>query len=214
MSTKKGAIALSARATDQRMATMLQGIEAVTLDLDGTLGDSRAARAGLWWEVLRAPRVLLGWTQALDSVRGVHHPDPRGAAVQALARELSLPVSEVDAVIRRAIDVRFPALYRRVSPLQKTLRVLEAARARSIPVGVVSDYPGLQKLDCLGVDVDLVIDCTALGALKPLPDGLLAAARQMGVAPGRLLHVGDRWDTDGLAAAAAGAAFVPVDALP
>jgi beta-phosphoglucomutase-like phosphatase (HAD superfamily) len=192
---------------------MLRGIGAVTFDLDGTLADLGPAKARLWREVLRAPRVLLGWAKAVDRVRGQRHPDPRAAAVQSLARELALPEARVDAIVARAVDRRFPRLYRHVPALAGTVRLLETARAQRIPVAVVSDYPALEKLDALGLPFDIVIDCNALGALKPLPDGLLAAARQVGVPPCRLLHVGDRWDTDGLAAAAAGTNFVPVELL-
>ena len=59
----------------------------------------------------------------------------------------------------------------------------------------------------------VVISCRTLGALKPLPDGLHAAASQLGVPVSELLHVGDRWDTDGRAAAAAGCHFRHIDEI-
>jgi HAD superfamily hydrolase (TIGR01509 family) len=43
--------------------------------------------------------------------------------------------------------------------------------------------------------------------LKPHPDGMLRAARALGVEPSRCLVIGDRDDADGAAARAAGMAF-------
>ena len=78
---------------------------------------------------------------------------------------------------------------------------------------VVSDYPARIKLRAMGLSFDLVVDCRALGALKPLPDGLHVAAALTGASPSQTLFIGDRWDTDGEAAAAFGARFLPVSAL-
>ena len=86
---------------------------------------------------------------------------------------------------------------------------------RGIPRVVVSDYPAMGKLDQMGLDGWVgIIDCRELGAFKPLPDGLWAAAALLGVRPGQILHVGNRWETDGGAAEAAGCRFVHVDELP
>jgi len=53
-----------------------------------------------------------------------------------------------------------------------------------------------------------IVDCSALGALKPLPDGLKAASNAMSIPPEKLVHIGDRQDTDGLMAGALGAGFL------
>lgn len=204
---------MAAQQPGNHVDSMLRDIDGLTVDLDGTLVDLGPAKARLWWHALRAPRVLLGWSSALERTRRQRHRDPRAVAVRLLAAELSLPVARVDAIIHAAIDLHFPRLVAHAKLLQGTLDLVEAARARGLPVAVVSDYPALEKLDALDLTFDIVVDCRALGALKPHPDGLLTAARLFGVAPCRLLHVGDRWDTDGLAAAAAGVRFVPVQAL-
>ena len=82
--------------------------------------------------------------------------------------------------------------------------------AHSIPRAVLSDHPCIKKLRAVGLDAgwSAVVHCRTYNALKPLPDALFAIAAQMGVAPSTLLMVGDRWDTDGLAAFHVGAQFV------
>ena len=92
--------------------------------------------------------------------------------------------------------------------------LIAALDEAGIPRALVSDYPGLDKLEGMGLaGFPVVVSCRTLGALKPLPDGLYAAASQLGVPVSQLLHVGDRWDTDGAAAAAAGCLFRHIDQI-
>lgn len=195
------------------LALLLDGVAAVTFDLDGTLADTGPPRLGMWPGLLRNPRVLLGWPAAMDAQRGARMPDPRAAAVAELAARIGAPPDRVDRVIAREIDTRWPALYRHAPVPPGVGALLAEVRRRGLPVAIVSDYPGLAKLEAMGLEAARVIDCRALGGLKPFPDGLLAAAAQLGVRPDHLLHVGDRPDTDGRAAAACGARFALVDEL-
>lgn len=192
---------------------ILRGVSAVCFDLDGTLAETGPLRLAMWPAILRSPRVVLAWPKAVEAQRGRRSPDVRGACVDAVARALALSPERVDRAVAREIDRRWPDAYRYARSPPGALALLFAARSRGLPTVVVSDYPARVKLQAMGLSFDLVVDCRALGALKPLADGLHVAAALTGAPPAQLLFVGDRWDTDGEAAAACGARFVPVSSL-
>jgi phosphoglycolate phosphatase/putative hydrolase of the HAD superfamily len=79
-------------------------------------------------------------------------------------------------------------------------------RAAGKRVAAFSDYPAMAKLAALGLAADPVVCATDAGIerLKPDPAGLLAILRRTGVAPGRALMIGDRFDRDAAAAERAG----------
>ena len=103
---------------------------------------------------------------------------------------------------------RWLSLFRR-RPL---LREVERFRAAGGRTAVVSDYPAREKLAAMGVAslFEVVVASGDPGGprrLKPEPDGYLAAAEALGVAPTECLVLGDREDADGEAARRAGMGF-------
>lgn len=189
-------------------------MRAVTFDLDGTPAEVRWRRVGLWRHLLRWPRVLGAYAPAVQALRGRRFPD----GARALEDEVVTRSGEERAVVRRAleeaIDQAWPRLFGGAAPPDAVRALIAACDEAGVPRAVVSDHAALSKLEAMGLGGwSAVIDCSALGAYKPLPDGLWTAAAQLGVPVSALTHIGDRWDTDGRAAAAAGCAFIHVDQL-
>jgi len=188
--------------------------DAVCFDLDGTLAEVRRRRLGMWRSALRHPRILLTFGEVVEELRGLRLPDLDAELCRRLARRADLPPAIVTRVLREEIDGRWPQLFAGARPPPAVARLLQRVDALGLPRAVVSDHPAVEKLTAMGLGGwSAVLCCRDLGALKPLPDALYAAAAQLGVPVGRVLMVGDRDDTDGRMAAAAGARFVHVDAL-
>jgi HAD superfamily hydrolase (TIGR01549 family) len=88
--------------------------------------------------------------------------------------------------------------------------ILECKK-RGIRLVILSDYGHThEKLEALGLEKDLfdwVVSAPELGGLKPATQLIHKVAEYMGVTTSQCLIIGDREDTDGQLAKAAGAAF-------
>ncbi|AEF83819.1 hydrolase [Treponema primitia ZAS-2] len=92
--------------------------------------------------------------------------------------------------------------------------LFEKLTRKSRKFAVYSDYPLVaERLRALGLNTE---DCGLLygpenfGAQKPAARPFLSIAEAMGISPGEILVVGDREDTDGAGAAAAGMGFIRI----
>jgi len=93
---------------------------------------------------------------------------------------------------------------------------LDALRARGLALAVLTNGRAEQqraKVRAIGVQeaVAFVLTSEEVGAAKPAPQGFLEACRRLGVAPERVVHVGDRHDLDVVAARAAGLRALHLD---
>jgi HAD superfamily hydrolase (TIGR01549 family) len=96
--------------------------------------------------------------------------------------------------------------------------ILESLNNAGIKLAVLSDYAQVEeRLDGLGIApsyFDLITSSETAGALKPSPKPFLDIASKWGISPDKILVVGDRNDTDGEAARAAGMKFLKVNNRP
>ena len=183
---------------------------AVTFDVDGTLYDLGRQRLRALPGLVRHLRVVQSWRRQVEALRGQRVPDLHAEVHRRISDELGLPLDRVEVAVQRTLGAAWLGSFHEGTPLRGMKEVLEALDAQGTPRAVVSDLPGEAKLQAMGMDQGWVaiVDCSALGALKPLPDGLVAAATAMDVSPADILHIGDRDDTDGAMARAAGAALL------
>jgi len=185
----------------------LAGLEVVSWDVDGTLYSlprlvrevKRLARRRLLslrfapalWQLSR----LRGFLKAMERVRrqqgGVLRPEDR--------------VPDRDVLLRLEEHWYGPGL-EEVGPWDGVVDLLDLFEAQGLRQVVVSDYEAGYKLEALGLAdrFEARFSGEELGHLKPSPELFAAVVRRLGVAPSRVLHLGDRPETDGLAATRAG----------
>jgi len=108
-----------------------------------------------------------------------------------------LPVEFFPAVFNRFADAEVWRVYDDVLP------TLEMLAARGVKLGLISNWdsrlrPLLANLDLTRRFSSIVISCE-VGATKPDVRLFAQAARELGIAPGEMLHVGDSlaMDVDG-----------------
>ena len=169
---------------------------AVSFDVDGTLYADGFLRARIALEAVRRlnPRFL----------RDLYRFDKRAAAARAAGGALDRSwASTIPTRLEAEARLLLPVI-RRLGPRAGAADLLTRLRPRTLIA--VSDFDAEAKLEALGLrhHFDHTYAAERYGALKPDPLVFRAALADLGIAPSTLLHVGDRPDTDGLAARAAG----------
>ena len=165
---------------DQEHAA-LPGITAVSFDVDGTLYSDRFLRTRVAWEAIRR-----GSLRDLRTLR--NRRDPSSDAAPRLAAEARILIPVI----------------RRLGPRPGVAELLD--RLRPYTLVAVSDFDPEARLEALGLRgvFERVYAAERHGALKPDPRVFHAALADLGIPGAALLHVGNRADTDGAAARAAG----------
>ena len=141
-----------------------------------------------------------------SSLRDLYRFDKRAAAARAAGGALDRSwASTIPTRLEAEARLLLPVI-RRLGPRAGAADLLTRLRPRTLIA--VSDFDAEAKLEALGLrhHFDHTYAAERCGALKPDPFAVFRAAlADLGIAPSTLLHVGDRPDTDGLAARAAGA---------
>jgi FMN phosphatase YigB (HAD superfamily) len=197
-------------------------IRGITFDVDGTL----YAPKGLAWPMfVRAfshkglLRHLRVGAKVRDELRGRDFAD----AAALLAEEariagerFDVPADKARALMDDAFDrvlCEVLAKRRRQSGATIARAVVDDVVARGIRIAAISDRRVDDKLTAMGMrDLPWAARISAddTGVLKPSPVPFQRALAAMGVAASEAAHVGDRDDTDGAGARAAGMRFVHV----
>jgi putative hydrolase of the HAD superfamily len=197
---------------------MNEDYEAWLVDLDGTLYRPLGVKLAMGAELLTGPGVI----PLLRAFRHEHErlreegfaSDSRTPFEEQLGRAAKVTgANEQD--VRRAVTrwmVDKPCKWIRLFRRKTLLDEIQAFRANGGKTALVSDYPARSKLRALRAEAlfDTVVangEPDGPSALKPSPEGYLAAARRLGIDASRCLVIGDRDDADGEAARRAGMGF-------
>lgn len=159
----------------------LADIAAVSFDVDGTLYSDRWLRTRVGWEAVRR-----GSLRDLRTLANRRDPASDASARLAAEGRILIPV------------------IRRLGPRAGVAELLD--RLRPYTLVAVSDFDPEARLEALGLRgvFERVYAAERHGALKPDPRVFHAVLADLGIPAAALLHVGNRADTDGGAARAAG----------
>jgi mannitol-1-/sugar-/sorbitol-6-phosphatase len=164
---------------------MVVDVDAILLDMDGTLVSSDAAVERAWtsWAAEQGldPAAVLAIAHGQPTERTIGRmlPElsPEGVA-EAAARLLALECDDLaDIAPTEGVDRLVAVLERRALPWA----VFTTARRRLAQV----------RLEAAGIEPPVLVTADDVTASKPDPEGYLRAARSLGVAPSRCLVVED-----------------------
>lgn len=198
-------------------STLSSQVRGVIFDLDGTLYDMSWYMKPLFF--LRLFRTGMRLTRFFRIRKTFAGRDLGScdALIDALCAEVSGQEGSDRAKVRTWILVDFYAAFVAIMPFFRFSRpgivtMLQSLREKGFRLGVLSDYDCVkERLERLSLPpslFDTIASSEAAGALKPNVRPFLAIAAKWGFEPGSVLVIGDRTDTDGSAAAAAGMQFL------
>jgi HAD superfamily hydrolase (TIGR01509 family) len=192
-------------------------LDAVTIDAYGTLVELadpvpllRAGLAELGVE-RDTQAVARAFAQEVAYYRDRSHEGRDDETLYALRREcVGVILRELDSDLEPEAFVDGFVSAMRFSLLPGAREALERLRRLGLAIAVVSNWDvGLREhLQGLGLDGLTVVTSAEAGAPKPDPAVFLRALAELGVRPGRALHVGDS-EADEKGARAAGMRFAP-----
>lgn len=185
----------------------LAGIDAVLLDMDGTLVDSDAAVERAW----------IGWADEYGinpaAALAIAHGSPADRTVRRLLPDLDNHA--VGLAAARQLALQYDDLSD-VTPAVGAQLLLDTLDSLGLPWAVVTSADtrlATARLHAAGINPPLLITVEDVTAGKPDPEGYRLAATSLGIDPTRCLVVEDA--EPGLRAArAAGAATAALKGLP
>jgi mannitol-1-/sugar-/sorbitol-6-phosphatase len=170
---------------DRSRAPALPRIEAVLLDMDGTLVDSHAAVERAWRR----------WAEEYEVDHGriepVMHGSPSGVTVRLVAPDLA--EHEAAAAAQRQLELQYEDVDD-VVLAHGARDLLQWLAATGLPWAVVTSADARlarARLDAAGVHPRVLVTVDDVSAGKPDPEGFLRAAELLGVGIGRCLVVED-----------------------
>lgn len=189
------------------------GYKAVIYDLDGTLYDKLGFKRRLVLRDLKHIKLILAERKVRKSLAGQYLPG-------AVAKTLFSGISKITRTPVKKVERWFYGKYMRdmvailsesYGARQSFVDEIHILRERGVKLAVFSDYSAVsKKLGAIGIDpswFDVVTDAPSEGGLKPCREAFLNVAFKLGVDPSQILVTGDRQDTDGDGALAAGMSF-------
>lgn len=197
-------------------------IAGVIFDLDGTLYRITWVMRPLLTmkilpHILRLPRFLKIRQRFAGKEMG-SRDELLDAISEILARSEKIPASQAKNWILESFYPAFISVMSVFRGSRSVATILESLKNAGIKLAVLSDYAQVEeRMNGLGIAhsyFDLVTSSETAGALKPSPRPFLDIASKWGISPDKILVVGDRNDTDGEAARAAGMKFLKVNNRP
>ena len=199
-------------------------LQAILLDVDGTLYHQSPVRRTMGWRLARAYwmypsramttlRVLRAYRRAQEALRTSTEitPDLSATQLQLAARWTDTPEVWARECVSRWMHQEPLGLLRRARR-DGVVEFLERARKDGVRLAAVSDYPAAAKLSAMeiGEFFEVVISAhdRTIGRFKPDPLGIEVALSRLGIDREKALYIGDRPDIDATAAERAGVACV------
>ena len=196
---------------------MRPGIDAVAFDLDGTLYPNYSLNIRCIPFGATHLRLFIAFAKA----RGVFHQynpeqnkagktaqrgDYYAAQAAAIASILGEEPDAVRAKIEKLIYRGWEPHFRKIKLFGGAAQVLKAFKAAGLKLGLLSDFPPVNKIRNLGIDSywDAMLSTEEAGALKPDPLSFFDLARVLKTEPGRILFVGNSYKYDVIGAKYAG----------
>lgn len=187
----------------------------VAFDVDGTLYSQKAMRVRMLGDIighavlacsLTTPTVLRIYRQLRENIGDQNVERFNEVLITRTSEQTRVDSGTIREIIVEWMERR-PLAHIRACRYAHVVELFAALKQRSKTVGILSDYPAVEKLRAMDLSADFIVAASDanVGILKPNPRGLRALMEMAGVTPSETLLIGDRKERDGEAARRAGA---------
>ena len=181
---------------------------AVAFDLDGTLYPNSRLFLRLIPFLLKEHRLLRAMNRARLQLRqtGAYEGDFYDLQARLMGEILRKAPEEVKERTERLIYRGWEPMFKNIRLFPHARETLDAFRKEGIKLGLLSDFPPVNKLENLGLGGYWAAATSSeeAGRLKPDPLSFLDLAQKMGVSPEETLYVGNSHSYDVIGARRAG----------
>ena len=197
-----------------------QNIKGIIFDLDGTLYKMKWFMKPLLTIILFPRMLLLPRYISIRKLFAGKEMENGDKLLYAMAEKLAERCGKhkpertliwINNNFYKAFDCVMPLLR---GSRHGLINTLESLKEKGYKLAVLSDFGHVkQRLSGLGIPTSLfdnIASCEEEGSLKPCIKSLLAIADSWQVQSSDILVIGDRDDTDGIAASKAGMAFIKI----
>jgi putative hydrolase of the HAD superfamily len=178
---------------------MLNGIEGVAFDLDGTLYPNYRLHLRILPAILKELPLVVAFGRARSIIR---KEQKNLANVQSdfyqyqagvTARLLSVPVDRLKEKIDRLIYKAWEPSFKTINPFKGVKETIGTLREAGFKLGLLSDFPPETKLEYMGLGGlwDAVLCSESFGTIKPHPLSFKELAAAMSLPPEKILYVGN-----------------------
>jgi FMN phosphatase YigB (HAD superfamily) len=193
-------------------------IRALIFDFDGTLYEKRGYSRRLVLARPRDARLMLAERRLRAELAGADYHSAGAYYTEFFARMSRAAGRSAEELRNWYFDRYMPllcaVLKKHYRPRPGAAELFAWLTGAGFPVAVYSDYPRTaERWAGLGLGPAVGLKCYGpedFGAQKPAARPFLSIARDLGTPPDRTLVIGDRTDTDGAGAAAAGMAYIGI----
>jgi putative hydrolase of the HAD superfamily len=191
---------------------MMQEINAVAFDLDGTLYPNYSLNARLLPFLIKHLRFMVAFGRARDIIRREQAlssslmtqssmPDFYEHQAQLVAEQLKAQKEEIRERIDRLIYRGWEPIFLKIKPFPHVREILGELKAAGLKLGLLSDFPPMAKLEYLGLSGlwDTALCTETIGALKPSVRPFQELAKALACPPEQILYVGNnsKYDVEG-----------------
>ena len=182
-------------------------IEAVAFDIDGTLYDQWRIHVKALFHYLAHGIFFLHYGLTRHEMHGMEPLDDfNRVQAEKMAERMNCTyekaLKKLDKIVYSGLKKYFVTMPC-IKDVPETFRKCKEA---GLKIALLSDFPPEQKGEIWGLKpyCDVILGTEALGALKPDTHSFLRMAEQLGVAPEKILYVGNSFKYDVKGSKAAG----------
>ena len=181
-------------------------IDAVAFDIDGTLYRNHNLYLRLIPHYLGNLRFFRKYNQVRKELRARPenadgYSDFFATQKELLAQKLCCTPQQAEEYLDKIVYSGLKKYFQKIKPCRGAPKLISALKKAGVKIALLSDFPPEQKGELWGIkeNCDLLLSTEEIGALKPSAKPFEVLSQKLGVAPEKILYVGNRhaYDVEG-----------------